>query len=425
MKIFISYRRAEDSKTWIVGAIHEKLAEAFGSQNVFRDIYNIAGGDHWKSVLEQEINKSHVMLVIIGSDWASIAHPDGKKRLFDEEDVTRWEVASGIERSHKGETRVIPVLVLGAEMPGREDLPENLGELPDMNAVRLRNYPDFNKDLESLIRAIERVRDFVDEEISTAYYVPKTVFVPEGEFWMGSPAGDEIPEYETPQHKISIPAYHIGVFPVTNAQYEVFINRHKQKLVTPSMSWDGQKVPSGKENHPVIGVSWYDTKEYCEWLTEETGYSFTLPNEAQWEKACRGGGRGVYPWGDEFDPRRCNHGRPAPAPVNAYPAQSKFGFDYVGNIRQWTCTLWGENRFTPDESYAYNKWRDGDGRNNLEVGAHIRRVMRGSIPQDSIKMLRCSARSGQLPKETGLSSALFGFRVVRSTHPLKSSMEVR
>ena len=53
MKIFISYRRAEDDKTYLVGTIHEKLAETFGKDNVLRDKNNIAGGTEWRARLDQ------------------------------------------------------------------------------------------------------------------------------------------------------------------------------------------------------------------------------------------------------------------------------------------------------------------------------------------------------------------------------------
>src|SRR5215211_3210513 len=88
MKIFISYRRAEDNKSFIVGTIHEKIAKVFGKENVFRDTYNIHAGTNWRDVLGREINTCKVMLVIIGPDWANLTGANGKKRLFDHNDVT-------------------------------------------------------------------------------------------------------------------------------------------------------------------------------------------------------------------------------------------------------------------------------------------------------------------------------------------------
>ena len=177
------------------------------------------------------------------------------------------------------------------------------------------------------------------------------------------------------------------------------------------MGWDGQKVPTGAERLPVVGVTWYDALDYCEWLRKKTEREYSIPNEAQWEKACRAGGKSIYPWGDEFAPTRCNHGNSQVAPVDAYPAQNDYElFDLVGNVRQWTTTLWGEKLIAPDRSFAY-PWRD-DRRNDLNANRQIRRVMRGGSFKEEPKCLRCSARGGQFPEDAGLLGTRHSFRVV-------------
>jgi formylglycine-generating enzyme required for sulfatase activity len=197
---------------------------------------------------------------------------------------------------------------------------------------------------------------------------------------------------------------------VTNSQYEEFV-REKQIAVAPETGWNGQRVPQGLDDHPVIGVTWYEARDYCRWLSEKTGRKYSLPNEAQWEKACRGGNDFLYPWGNEPEAGRSNHGCMSIAAVNAYPAQNGFGcFDLVGNIRQWTCSLWGEKRSQPDARYLY-PWMD-DQRNSQSANSQIRRVVRGSSMKDAIAALRCSARSGQLPEDRGLPGFRHGFRVV-------------
>ncbi len=227
---------------------------------------------------------------------------------------------------------------------------------------------------------------------------------------MGGGDAEGIPAHERPQFEVTLPAYRIGKYPVTNSQYEEFV-RQTARPVAAEMEWDGQKPPGGMENHPVAGVTWYDALAYCKWLSEKTGRKYSLPNEAQWEKACRGGGRGVYPWGDEFDPARCNQGQAGISAVSKYPAQNNFGlFDLVGNIRQWTCTLWGEKRPKPDPKFEY-PWKD-DGRNSINANRQIRRVVRGSAMGEAAPFLRCSARSGQLPDDAGLPGFYHGFRVV-------------
>jgi formylglycine-generating enzyme required for sulfatase activity len=409
MKIFISYRRAEDNKSYIVGTIHEKLAKVFGEKDIFRDIYDIPGGAEWRDVLNHEINSCKVMLVVIGPDWANLSSPNGEKRLFDPTDVTRWEVETGLRRSTEENVTVIPVLVIDAKLPTTAELPESLRPLLGKNVRKIRNFPDFDSDMEKLIGDIRHSRGYAEEDISIASFEPKTIYIAEGPFLMGHLIMEGVPTHETPQHEVSLPAFRIGKYPVKNSQYEEFI-RQTRRIVSPSMGWDGQRVPKGLQDHPVTGVTWFEALAYCQWLMEKTGRKYSLPNEAQWEKTCRGGNNFVYPWGNEFDPQRCNCGRPTLTAVDAYPAQNDYGcFDFVGNALQWTCSLWGEKRIAPDPEYLY-PWKE-DARNDPNANSQIRRVLRGSSFKAEAKFLRCSARSGQPPAEAGLPGARHGFRV--------------
>jgi formylglycine-generating enzyme required for sulfatase activity len=403
VKIFISYRRA-DSK-YVVDRIRDRLIAAYGDEAVFRDIESIPLGLNFSDVLDEATSTCNVMLVVIGPQWVGITDAQGNKRLFDPGDYTRLEVETGLRNK---EILVIPVLVMNATMPGSKDIPESLGDLLFRNAISVRNDPDFNPDMQRLIQGIDRFIGVAP--LSIQYFEPETIHIPAGTFGMGSHAGEGIPTHETPLHEVNLPEYRIGKYPVTNAQFEEFI-RQTGRLVTPAMGWDGQRVPPDRELHPVSGVTWYEALAYCQWLGEKTGRKYSLPSEAQWEKACRGGRASSYPWGDELDPKRSNQGCAILAPVNAYPAQNDFGcFDLVGNIRQWTCTLWGEKRVAPAPKYAY-PWQD-DRRNDLSANRQIRRVVRGSSFKDNPGTLRCSARSGQLPEDVGFPEARHGFRVV-------------
>ena len=403
MKIFISYRRA-DSK-YVVDRIRDRLIAAYDADAVFRDIESIPLGQNFSDVLDEATSTCNVMLVVIGPQWAGITDSQGNKRLFDPNDFTQIEVETGL--THK-EILVIPVLVMNATMPASHDIPESLRDLLFRNAAIVRNDPDFNQDMQRLIQGINN--SVGTAPIPIQYFEPETINIPAGPFLMGSNAGVGISSHETPQHEINLPDYRIGKYPVTNGQYEEFV-RETHRLVAPEMGWDGLKAPPGAEKLPVAGVTWYDAMAYCEWLSEKTERNYFIPNEAQWEKACRGGNNTIYPWGDEFDPKRCNQGQATLAPVDAYPAQNDYGcFDLVGNVRQWTCTLWGEKRIKPDPEFSY-PWRD-DQRNNLDASRQLRRVVRGGSMNDGIEFLRCSVRRGQIPSEAGLPGALQSFRVV-------------
>jgi len=249
--------------------------------------------------------------------------------------------------------------------------------------------------------------------IETTYFEPESVLIPKGSFWMGSDAGAGIPAYESPRHEIFLLEYRVGKMPVTNFQYEEFV-KDMHRSVAPEMGWDGQKVPVGAEKLPVSGVTWFEAVAYCEWLSKKTSRKYSLPNEAQWEKACRGGKSFIYPWGDEVDAERSNQGQASISIADFYPEQNDYGvFDMVGNVRQWTCTVWGEKRIAPDARYAY-PYKD-DGRNDLNASRQLRRVVRGSAMKDDVKWLRCSARSGQAPDDVGLPGARHSFRVVMTT----------
>lgn len=400
MKIFISYRRA-DSK-YVVDRIRDRLIAAYGDDAVFRDIESIPLGQNFSNVLDEATATCNVMLVVIGSQWAGITDAQGNKRLSDPGDFTRIEIETGL--AHK-EILVIPVLVMGAMMPGANDIPQTMGNLLFRNAISVRNDPDFNPDMLRLIQGIDR---FVGTtQIPIKHFEPETIHIPAGPFWMGGIPGTEFSKHEGNQHEVVLPEYRIGKYPVTNAQYEEFV-RKTNRSVAPEMGWEGQRVPEGAAKLPVESVTWYDAIAYCEWLSKETSRKYSLPNEAQWEKASRAQNQCIFPWGDVFDPARCNQGQPDLAAVDAYPAQSEYGcFDLVGNVRQWTVTLWGEKRIAPDTKYLY-PW-DDRARNDLNASRQVRRVVRGSTHRDDIPLLRCSARSGQAPDDVG---GRFGFRVV-------------
>ncbi|MCL6512422.1 MAG: SUMF1/EgtB/PvdO family nonheme iron enzyme [Anaerolineae bacterium] len=124
---------------------------------------------------------------------------------------------------------------------------------------------------------------------------PEWVHVPAGEFTMGE--GEE-------QHRVALPAFDIARVPITNAQYQLFVQAAEHE---PPEYWNGKRAPRGKEAHPVVGVSWHDAMAYCRWLSSVAGKDITLPSEAEWEKAARGSDDArAYPWGDVFDATRCN-----------------------------------------------------------------------------------------------------------------------
>jgi len=258
-------------------------------------------------------------------------------------------------------------------------------------------------DVESLPATIQL--DLLKPEIPHLPFEPETVLVPAGVFLMGSHQADA-PAHETPQHEVELKAYRIGKYPVTNAQYAEFIKQTKQAAPQKS-GWFGKSPPKDKLNHPVVGVSWYDAAAYCAWLSEQTGRKYRLPTEAEWEKAARGTDGRSYPWGEEWDSTRCNCSASGTMPVDAYPSgQSPYGcLDMLGNVWEWTTTLWGSDWKVAEFSYPY---RPDDGREDIKAGASLHRLFRGGSFEDEAALLRCSLRRWYAPDHADKTR---GFRV--------------
>jgi len=241
-------------------------------------------------------------------------------------------------------------------------------------------------------------------------FEPEMVLIPAGEFLMGSDLEKDkgASDGEQPQHTLHLPDYSLAKTPVTNDQYAAFVAGTGQD---PPEHWEGGKPPSGKGDHPVVHVTWHDAVAYCRWLAEATGKPYRFPSEAEWEKGARGTDGRIYPWGDKWDSRRCNSkegGAGDTTPVGAYPdGVSPYGLlDMAGNAWEWTLSLWGKDWERPDFEYPY---KPEDGRENLEAGDSILRVLRGGSFLNSGRLVRCARRYRLFP---GYRFRSYGFRVV-------------
>lgn len=242
-------------------------------------------------------------------------------------------------------------------------------------------------------------------------FEPETVRIPGGKFWLGCNADEEgARSYEQPRHRVELPTYYISRYPVTNKEYSYFVEA--KNWPAPKINWKGQRPAEDRLNHPVMGVSWYDAMEYCKWLSQESGRNYRLPSETEWEKAARGkNGDQPYPWGD-WENGRCNFGGDGATPVDNFAAQNDYDcYDFVGNIPEWTTSLWGTT-ITPDHKFYY-PWDANDQRDDLKAGNQIYRVIRGgSFKDKKVTRLRCGARRGLAPNKTGEFEQQIGFRVI-------------
>src|SRR5262249_89412 len=170
---------------------------------------------------------------------------------------------------------------------------------------------------------------------SMPYGEPEWVTVPAGEFWMGDDQGGGD---EKPAHRLFVPEFRIARTPVTNTQYQLYIQATGAE---PPRYWEDGRPPKEGLNHPVVYVSWEDACRYCEWLSKVTGKHIRLPTETEWEKAARGDkDRRVYPWGDEFDVTKCNSwelGLQGTSPVGLFVAGASLYkcLDMSGDVWEW------------------------------------------------------------------------------------------
>jgi formylglycine-generating enzyme required for sulfatase activity len=233
-----------------------------------------------------------------------------------------------------------------------------------------------------------------------------------GEFWMGTAEGEGRPE-EYPQHRLDIGDFMIGRYPVTLGQFELFVGETGYEA---EGNWHEFLSPERRQ-YPVVGVSLYDALAYCLWA------GVRLPSEAEWEKAARSTDGRRYPWGERWDPDRCNNWATArgnalsvmydfidkrgPVPGGTFPhGSSPYGVaEMVGNVLEWSTTL-----------YSAYPCRPGDGRDmppptrERLTSRHLY-VLRGGAWHLTDSMdFRCAARFSAYPS---CASPFFGFRVAK------------
>lgn len=202
------------------------------------------------------------------------------------------------------------------------------------------------------------------------------ILITEGPFFMGSTKEDieklleldhsiEIDrlQNEFPQREVYLSAYLIDKYPVTNAQYKKFIESdgYTQKAFWSDAGWryilenpldskDLDTILQGERDCPVVNISWYEAEAFARWTGKR------LPTEAEWEKAARGTGSRIYPWGDVFDKTKLNCAElkiEKPTPVTKFPqGQSVYGcFDMAGNVWEWVADWYDSSYYqhAPDK----------------------------------------------------------------------------
>ncbi len=338
--IFISYRR--DDNAIAANAIYTRLVQAFGEHDIFFDVHGMPLGVDWEAYLREQVHACRVMLVVIGRDWLTIRDPDtGERRLDQAVDFVRYEIETALQRN----IPVIPLFLDGVRTLPAAELPESIQALTKRQGQSIRRAPDFDADLSRLVIQLERM-------LRTAVPSANTKLRSLALLRQGLPSFDWI--------AIPSKGYSIGKYPVTNAQFKLFIDangyanqqwwteagwhrRESKKWIQPRYWTDKQW--NGTE-HPVVGISWYEAVAYTSWLSEVTGEQIILPTEDQWRYAAQGEDGRRYPWGNDWDCQWCNNSvspckSDRTTPVRQYEGigDSPFGVvDMAGNVWEWCLT---------------------------------------------------------------------------------------
>lgn len=217
--------------------------------------------------------------------------------------------------------------------------------------------------------------------------LPQLIQIPAGEFIAGSDAAEREAAYqfdekayghsrtrkwgwydrEQPRRIGTLSAYCIMRTPVTNAQYRQFVDAtghappdvtlavwRGYKLIHPfertrRHAWSNGVQPKGRDDHPVVMVSYADANAFASWASETTGLVFRLPGSDEWEKAMRGTDGRWFPWGNDYDAERLNSHDNGPfdtVPVGSFESgKSPFGLlDGAGQVFEWTSQVAGKGR---------------------------------------------------------------------------------
>ena len=382
------------------------LCHASGDKPAVRELYHrlradgidpwfdeesLLAGQDWQLEIPKAVRSSDAVILCLSSRAIT------KAGYFHKEIKYALDVA---DEQPEGAIFLIPLRLEECEVPER---------------LRRPHWVDFFQETgyERLLRALRARAEFLG--LGRYPWEPEMIYIPAGEFWMGTDrqalrlAGikwEDWMDTERPYHRVHLPDYAIGKYPVTNAQYAAFVDATGHDLPE---RWTHGKPPRHQEDHPVVAVSLQDAAAYCRWLSKVTGKEYRLPSEAEWEKAARGTGGRIYPWGDEPpDEERCNFGNNVArtTAVGHYSPQgdSPYGCaDMAGNVWEWTWSLYTDYPYDP-----------GDGRKHLGADPGIPRVLRGGAFDDKVRDVRCARRLGYVPD---YRYRYGGFRLVASRAP--------
>ncbi|MGB5633307.1 MAG: SUMF1/EgtB/PvdO family nonheme iron enzyme [Waterburya sp.] len=342
IQIFLAHAN-EDKRA--VLELYERLKEA--GYKPWLDKKDLIPGQNWRSVIPQAIAKSQLFIACLSQ--RSIA-----KRGFVQKE---FKLALNKYAEMPQETiYIIPLRLDECEIP---DLRQDEYGL-NLRDIQWLDYWEADG-LENLERAIAyqygpfaQAQSFT-QDLGNGINL-EMIAIPGGTFMMGT-EDEEIERLlkkyntkwlnsEKPQHKVTVPPFFMGKYPVTQAQWKAISSRADLKVerdLDPNPAYFTDREDS--DRRPVERVSWDDAVEFCLRLSKQTGKEYRLPTEAEWEYACRAGTTTPYHFGETITDKLANYGSNIRETtlVGQFPPNAFGLYDMHGNVREWCLDDWHEN----------------------------------------------------------------------------------
>jgi formylglycine-generating enzyme required for sulfatase activity len=433
-KIFISYRRSETA--WAARALFERLRREF-DERVFIDIEGLSLGIDYTQVIDAHLEGCEVMLALIGPHWLqeiqkrAAAHSQDGDAENHEPDWVRTELTRALLRN----IPVVPVLIEGAQLPLKKDLPAELKGLRNRNGMEL--HPKFfDHQTNHLVREIGKIINAPKAVIAEPVIAPTVAAKPivrqrerwmsnegsdnfgrwaefevkgvvqrmrwiaPGEFWMGSPETEKERGADEQRHHVALTrGFWLANIACTQALWQAVTGYNPSAF-------------TGDPLRPVEQVSWdMVQKDFLPKLSLFVpGLDAILPTEAQWEFACRAGTQTPFSFGENITTAQANcdgyhpyagaakgEYRKKTVAVKTLPPNAWGLYEMHGNVWEWCAD-------------AYGPYGADDAIDPTGTAVAAARVLRGGSWGDSAQYLRAAYRFSLAPVDR---FNRFGFRVCR------------
>ena len=239
---------------------------------------------------------------------------------------------------------------------------------------------------------------FLSEDLDSSTTL-EMVLISGGTFTMGSPSNElKRDDDEGPQHEVTIPAFYLGKYQVTQAQWEAIMGSNPSNFTGANL--------------PVERVSWNEAVEFCQKLSQKSGKDYRLPSEAEWEYACRAGTTTPFYFGETVTPKLVNYDGNytyGSAPKGKYKEQTTdvgsfppnaFGlYDMHGNVWEWCQDTW------------HNNYEGAPTNGSAWINEDDSRLLRGGCWDSYPRVCRSADRRRRSPS---FRNDIIGFRLVLS-----------